>query len=188
MKIITRSEEEIVFDTSKIVAAITRSIDTEEERKRREERRKHLVNMIDLFVGVDAMIDELIDNMTQAFMTLAHALMHMIMHGFDTIREGVRRLRSTKHVLVCYPVFTISACIQHLTLAYLENSHIFREAVLFRSQDRGNNNSDNDNDNHLTIRDLRAIIIKEEGVQHDYSRRIYCGQHGRGLRAICNFS
>ena len=122
MKIIKRNGEEIVFDISKIVEAISKALD--------------------LLAGVAEAITEIVEDFERNFSSTLHSLAHWMLHCFASAGRKIRKvLHISANGTTCL-VFVISACVKILNQVADVVSCKTRSTYLLRTQDRGSSDSE----------------------------------------------
>lgn len=121
MIVIKRTEETIVFDVSKIVEAVNKTI---------------------AFV-IDEMV-EIIEEFERSFFTAMHSFVHWLLQYLSPEGRNRRRIRTYIPVLVVCAVLHIIVCIKTLILISETVACKARAAYLLRTQDRSSNHSHNE--------------------------------------------
>ena len=150
MTVIKRSGEEVVLDLSKIVAAITKAFE-EILPKIQEAAMKITESMTALIDAMCTCTARIADSVQQTACSVAHGLLHLLMHFYCRARNFVSRVIPYDPRSVVYYAATVCIIVRTLTLEYIEHTCVSRRRNLFRRQDRGSKDSVSDNDNLILV-------------------------------------
>ena len=151
--ILKRSGEEVRFDISKIVAAISKAVASINI-----ELDYAVLNTTHALTALANTLGEYtahhMDRFDSALHILAHSLMHYLMQGFWTVWEYAVDIITGRHQSRKNGVYYAAAlCIdvKSLTIRYRDHLWVSRKINLFRRQDRGSSEPASDNDNYYLI-------------------------------------
>jgi hypothetical protein len=153
MVIIKRSGEEVQFNISKIVAAISKALESIHW-----ELEDAILNTTDTLTALANTLGEYtahhMDRFDYALHILAHSLMHYLAQGFWSVWEyavdiitGRHRFRKAAAYYAAVPCIYVKS----LTIRYRDHLWVTRKINLLRRQDRGSSEPASDNDNYFLI-------------------------------------
>ena len=151
--IIRRSGEEVRFDISKIVAAISKAFENIHF-----EFEDAVLNTTNALTALANTLGEYtahhMDKYDYALHILAHSLMHYLMQGFWTVWEYAVEIITGRHrsrKTAVYYAAALCIDVKSLTIRYRDHLWVSRKINLFRRQDRGSSEPVSDNDNYYLI-------------------------------------
>ena len=156
--VIRRSGEEVTFDISKIVAAITKALETiqpviEEATRNLTEAASAIADMVEAYTA------PLVSSFRQSAYTLFHSIAHFLAYCYNSFRDRIITAVTYDPLAAIYYSAILTARVKTYTLTYLGHAPVSRHSVLLRRQDRGSTDSVSDDDNNFTS--FLTLILNE---------------------------
>ena len=153
MVIIKRSGEEVQFNISKIVAAISKAF--ESIHFALEDTVQNMTDALTAFANtLGEYTAHYVDRFDYALHLLAHGLMHYLAQGFWAVWEYAIDIITGRHrsrKAAAYYVAATCIYVKSLTIRYRDHLWVTRKINLLRRQDRGSREPASDNDNYFLI-------------------------------------
>lgn len=143
---------EIVFDLSKIVAAIMKAF--ESIKPAIDEAVQNITTTLTAFADtLEEYTAPYVDGIFYSADTAVHALLHFLVNCLWTAKEFVVEAITGRHYSRNAVFYAAAVCIsvKSLTIRYREHLWVSRKINLFRRQDRGSTDSASYNDNYYEI-------------------------------------
>ena len=153
--VIRRSGEEVIFDISKIAAAITKAFEAIQPVIEEATR-----NLTEAVTAIADMVEEytapLMSGFRQSAFTLFHSIAQFLTYCYYSVRDRIITAVTYNPRAAAYYSASLIARVKVYTLTYLGHAPVPRHSVLLRRQDRGSTDSVSDDDNNFT--DFSTIL------------------------------